>query len=165
MKFLHSRKLFIAAAVAGVGVLGVGVAGAVGGISATPGPSQHADSHPAPQATSVTLPEAASAGSGNAAAPPVPDAAPAQSVSSDGVPDVSSDGAPGVGEAPSESNLATALDSTSGTPGNTVLNDLINTAPGPERGSTITRDAQNIAPTPPVPATAPLPEHATNHMP
>src|SRR4051812_13193047 len=136
MKFLHSRKLIIATAVAGVGVLGVGVAGAVGGISVTPGPSAHADSHPASQATSVTLPDAAYAGSGNAAAPPVPDAGAAQNVSSDSAPDVASEGAPGVGEAPSESNLATALDSTSGTPGNTVLNDLINTAPGPERGST-----------------------------
>ncbi len=158
-KFLRSRKMVIATAVAGVGVLGVGVAGAVGGIPITPGPSEHADSHPAPDATTVTLPAAASAGSGNAAAPPAPD------TSSGSAPDVSSDGAPGAGEAPSESNLATALNSTSGTPGNTVLNDLINTAPGPERGSTIAGDAQNIAPTPPVPDTAPLPDQAINHMP
>jgi hypothetical protein len=70
-----------------------------------------------------------------------------------------------VGDAPSASNLATALDSTSGTPGNTVLNDLVNSAPGADRGSTIAGDAQDLAPTPPVPDTAPVPDAATNHMP
>src|SRR5689334_20556129 len=88
-KFLRSRKMVIATAVAGVGVLGVGVAGAVGGIPITPGPSEHADSHPAPEATTVTLPAAASAGSGNAAAPPAPAAA-ASDTSSDSAPDVPS---------------------------------------------------------------------------
>jgi hypothetical protein len=149
-KFLRSRKMVIATAVAGVGVLGVGVAGAVGGIPISPGPSDDAGSHPAPQATSVTVPPAASAGSGNAAA--APDAASAQDT-------------PGVGEAPSESDLSTALDATSGTPGNAVLNDLINTAPGADRGSTIAGDAQTLASSPPVPDTAPLPAAATNHMP
>jgi hypothetical protein len=46
-----------------------------------------------------------------------------------------------------------------------VLNDLVNTAPGADRGSTIAGDAQNIAPTPPVPDTAPVPDEATSHMP
>jgi hypothetical protein len=156
------RKIMIATAIAGVGALGVGVAGAVGGISVTPGPSDHADSHPAPQATSVTVPDAASAGSGNAATPP---AAPNTDVATDAAPDVSAQGAPSAGEAPSASDLSTALDATSGTPGNTVLNDLINTAPGPERGSTISGDAHDVAPSPPVPDTAPIPDAAQRHMP
>jgi hypothetical protein len=133
----------------------------VGGISVTPGPSDHADSHPAPQATTVTLPDAASAGSGNAATPPTPDAAAA----SEAAPEVAASGAPAAGEAPSEANLATALDATSGTPGNTVLNDLVNTAPGPERGSTISGDAREIAPTPPIPDAAPIPDIAKGHLP
>jgi len=157
-KFLRSRKIVVATAVVGVGALGVGVAGAVGGIGISPGPSDNAGSHPAPEATTVTLPDAASAGSGNAASPPAPNAAAdAQGASSESV--------PGVGDAPSAADLATALDSTSGTPGNTVLNDLVNTAPGADRGSTIAGDAQNIAPTPPVPDTAPVPDEATSHMP
>jgi hypothetical protein len=154
-KFLRSRKLVIATAVAGVGVLGVGVAGAVGGISVTPGPSDHAGSHPAPEATSATLPAAASAGSANASA-------------ATSQPEVT-EGTPSVGDAPSESNLSTALDQTAGTPGNTVLNDLINTAPGADRGATIASDAQSFAstqaPTPPVPDTAPVPDEATSHIP
>jgi hypothetical protein len=148
------HKLVIATAIVGVGVLGIGAAGAVGGIPISPGPDSHAGSHPAPEATEVTLPEAASAGSSNAASPPAP-----------ATPDVSSDAAPpGVGDAPAASNLSTALDATSGTPGNTVLNDLVNTAPGADRGRTIAGDAQQIAPTPPGLDSAPIPDAATSHM-
>jgi hypothetical protein len=159
-KFLRSRKALVATAVAGVGALGVGVAGAVGGIPVAPGPSDEAGSHPAPQATSVTLPDAAYAGSGNAAAAPA-----AADTSTDVSTDAESEGAPAAGVAPSADSLATALDATGDTPGNTVLNDLVNTAPGPDRGSTISGDARDIAPTPPVPDTAPLPDEATSHMP
>jgi hypothetical protein len=47
----------------------------------------------------------------------------------------------------------------------TPAHATINTAPGPERGSTIASDARNFASTPPVPDTAPLPDQATSHMP
>ena len=159
------RKIVVASAIVGVGALGIGVAGAVGGIPVSPGPSDHADSHPAPQATTVTLPDAAYAGSGNAAVTAPPSTPPGTDAPSagDAAPTSPTTGAPGIGEAPSESNLATALDSTGSTPGNTVLNDLITTAPGPDRGSTISGDARSNAPTPTVPDT--VPSQATSHMP
>jgi hypothetical protein len=152
-KVRNPRKILIAAAVAGVGALGVGVAGAVGGIPISPGPSDSAGSHPAPEATTVSLPDAASAGSGNASAAADVQAPP---------PDPGANAAtPEAGVAPSESELSTALDATEGTPGNTVLNDLINTAPGPDRGATISDDAKGFAA-----SQAPdLPEQANSHRP
>jgi hypothetical protein len=152
-KFVRSRKFVIATAVVGVGALGVGVAGAVGGLGATPGPSANAGAHPAPEATGSSLPPAASAGSGNAASVPVtttlapetPAAAP------------ESTGTPGVGEAPA-SIPDTALNATEGTFGNTVLNILGTTAPGPERGAAISEAAHDK----PGPT---LPDQANSHKP
>jgi hypothetical protein len=51
------------------------------------------------------------------------------------------------------------LTQTADTPGNTVLNDLVNTAPGAERGATISSDMQNL--TPPTPS---LPDAAQNGL-
>lgn len=152
------RKILIAAAVAGVGALGVGVAGAVGGIPISPGPSDNAGSHSAPEATTVSLPDAASAGSGNASASA---AAPADVQAPASDPGVAAS-TPGVGEAPSESELSTALAATEGTPGNTVLNDLINTAPGSDRGATISGDAQELGS---ANADSQVPEQASSHRP
>jgi len=155
-KFLRSRKFVIATAVVGVGALGVGVAGAVGGIGAKPGPNANAGSHPAPQATGSSLPAAASAGSGNAASAPVTTTV---ATPTPPTPDVAPEnvGTPDVGEAPA-SIPDTALNATEVTFGNTVLNILGTTAPGPERGAAISEAAQSK----PGPT---LPDQANSHKP
>jgi hypothetical protein len=141
----RSRKLLLATAVAGVGVLGVGVAGAVTAGDNTPGPNPAGAEHANSQAWE-TLPSAVNTPTSNG-----PSSASHAA------------GAPGSGEAPSSDSLSTALIKTEGTPGNTVLQDLINTAPGADRGSAISGDAKNIAP-----AYTSLPEQAgagTTHKP
>jgi hypothetical protein len=126
---LLSRRFVVATAVAGVGVLGLGVAGAVGGSSS--GPSDNAGNHPSAHATDTTLPAAASTGPENV--PTGPENAASANT-----------GVPAAGVAPSASELATALDATGDTPGNTVLNILIETAPGPDRGQQIASTAQTF---------------------
>jgi hypothetical protein len=157
-KFLRSRKVVVTAAVVGVGALGIGVAGAVGGVGSTPGPSDESNGHAAPEATGSSLPPAASAGSGNAAT------AGADNAADPAVPETA--GTPDIGEAPASIPDA-ALNATEGTPGNTVLNDLLNTAPGADRGATISGDMQqDLAPTTPtVPDTAHVPDAASGHKP
>jgi len=139
MKFMRSRRFLIAGAVVGIGALGVGAAGAVTGGDSTPGPNPAAGDHPNSHATE-TIPSVVDTPTTHGPSNPVENAA-----------------APGVGEAPTADALANALAHNEGTFGNTVLNDLLNTAPGPDRGATISSDAQSH--TPPRPS---LPDAAAN---
>jgi hypothetical protein len=130
----RSKRLAVAGTLAATMLLGgLTVAGALGGVTSTPGPDSHSEPHPASQSDLATLPDPALDGKANAG-----DLAGAASL------DVTATNVPAAGEAPSGASLSTAMEHTEGTPGNAVLDTLVNTPPGSERGMAIADNAQTL---------------------